>query len=266
MGLTQEEVEAGRVIECVDHTDSTVDARIRWLRLLPAAPTPSCTRAESAGAVAGGSGAGPGAEDVSSERRARAPANWPARGVQYASRCVYASPDSDEEKMRRLMEQRTPLPRVEIFLLPPAHPVVLHMQWGGTEPPRGLRATAEFAPDEVIGTYTGHVRHISDRDNESPYSMLVPAGLDARAAQQRGETGYAVVAVDAAVCGNEIRFVNDSRHGVAATPNAAFEPRLLRSDGGATAEVVMALVARLPIQPGVEITASYGPGYWESQE
>jgi SET domain-containing protein len=106
------------------------------------------------------------------------------------------------------------------------------------------------------------VRPKTDRDSESEYVMLLPAGFAALAAFQAGEPCDHVV-IDAAVCGNEMRFIN-ARTGIADDPNCEFAPLVLRAGEGAAGapeELAMAVRATRHIEPGEELLADYGDEY-----
>jgi len=68
------------------------------------------------------------------------------------------------------------------------------------------------------------------------------------------------VAVDAATCGNEARFVNDYR-GVADRANVEFRDR--RADGR-QARIAIYVGAR-DVRKGQELLVSYGKGFWDAR-
>jgi hypothetical protein len=251
--MTQHEITDERfILECVLHTPQAIAARERQAALLPPAATPSVSRDVSA-AVALAGLTGRGEAEVASVRSK--PLNWP-RDVVYTARNVFTAPGSEEEKRRRLMERRTVIPGVEIFQLPVSHPVGLAGALGadGAQPACGVRATSPFAKDAVIGHYTGLVREKTERDLESKYVMVIPAGFPAFDLKERDEP-YAIMVIDAKTCGNEMRFINDYR-GNAHAPNVKFEERALRSADGTTEELIMAIVAERDIAVGEELTCA----------
>lgn len=249
--MTQHEIADEQfTLECVLHTAQAIAARERQAALLPPAATPSVSRDVSAAVALAGMTAR-GEAEVASVRSK--PLNWP-RDVVYTARNVFTAPGSEEEKRRRLMERRTVIPGVEIFQLPVSHPVALAGALGadGAHPACGVRATAAFAKDDVIGQYTGLVHEKTDRDLESRYVMVIPAGFPALDLKERDEL-YAIMVIDAKTCGNEMRFINDYR-GNAHAPNVKFEERALRSADGTSEELIMAIVAERDIAVGEELT------------
>jgi hypothetical protein len=67
------------------------------------------------------------------------------------------------------------------------------------------------------------------------------------------------VGIDAALMGNEGRFVNDFR-GIRQRPNAVFEER--RPDTGG---LMMSIWSNEHIRKGDEIVVSYGKSWWNSR-
>ena len=265
LGLTQAHVER-HALECVDHAPAAVAARQRRDPSLPGAGTPSVSRVNSAAsglARLGGDAAGPEAE---SQRRL--PVNWPDAGVKFITRNAFAPPGSDEERLRRKLERRAPNPGVEIIILTRKHRAWRHKRWTtaggddgprqGTVAPRGVVATKPFQPGDVIGMYNGHVRAKMDRDNTSDYVMLLPNGFVALEALREGGD-YDAVVIDAAVCGNEMRFIN-SAAGMGVDPNCEFAPTTL-AVSDTCEELAVAVLATRAIKAGDELLANYGESY-----
>jgi hypothetical protein len=243
-----------------------VAARQRRDPSLPGAGTPSVSGVNSAAsglARLGGDAAGPEAE---SQRRL--PVNWPDAGVTFITRNAFMPPGSDEERLRRKLERRAPNPGVEIFLLTRKHRAWRHKRWTdagaddgprqGTVAPRGVIATKPFQPGDVVGMYTGHVRAKKDRDNTSDYVMLLPNGFTALEALRAG-ANYDAVVIDAAVCGNEMRFIN-SAAGMDVPSNCEFAPTTVALDDTCE-ELAVAVLATRHIQAGDELLADYGDAY-----
>ncbi|KAM3515138.1 hypothetical protein MY11210_001256 [Beauveria gryllotalpidicola] len=153
-----------------------------------------------------------------------------------------------------------PCPRVKIQAItaPASHPALGQ---------RGLFATRHLAPGTLILAYLGRVH--------------AGGGLAAAAAAGEKKSDYdlwldreADVAVDAATCGNEARFVNDFRGVGPARPNAEFRPAFCERWGevcvgvwvkGTTAKDKGKGKGQGGIRKGEEILVSYGKGFWEER-
>lgn len=73
------------------------------------------------------------------------------------------------------------------------------------------------------------------------------------------------VAVDAAGCGNEGRFVNDYR-GVRERPNVEFGDRRTGDKGEGEGQARVAIyVGSKEVRKGEELLVSYGKGFWEGR-
>ncbi|ETR97219.1 hypothetical protein M419DRAFT_45684, partial [Trichoderma reesei RUT C-30] len=151
----------------------------------------------------------------------------------------------------------TPCPRVKILpITNPLHPA--HGQFG-------LFAAANILPGELIVAYLGRLHGKGTTSEESDYDIWLEREMD--------------VAVDAALGGNEGRFVNDYR-GVPGRPNARFGNAFCERWG----EVCVGVWAvggcsgagggkkgkkkkggEGGIRKGEEILVSYGKGFWEER-
>jgi len=108
-----------------------------------------------------------------------------------------------------------------------------------------LVATAFIERYEWLGFYGGQVLHSDTSWN--PYQIAPVTN--------------ASYIIDAENIGNEMRYINDYRGGVAKEPNVGF----FRSDEKIGGKYYTSVVVTLKdIQPGEEIVASYGNEYWES--
>ncbi|EJP67945.1 SET domain-containing protein [Beauveria bassiana ARSEF 2860] len=154
-----------------------------------------------------------------------------------------------------------PCPRVKIqpITSPASHPALGQC---------GLFAARNLAPGTLILAYLGRVH--------------AGGGGSAAGAAGKSSSDYdlwldreADVAVDAAACGNEARFVNDYRGVGPARPNAEFRPAFCERWGEVCVGVwVMAAAAggkgkgqggKGGIRKGEEILVSYGKGFWEER-
>ncbi|PQK17390.1 hypothetical protein BB8028_0007g05850 [Beauveria bassiana] len=155
-----------------------------------------------------------------------------------------------------------PCPRVKIqpITTPASHPALGQC---------GLFAARNLAPGTLILAYLGRV-HAG--------GCSAPAGGKSSSDYDLWLDREADVAVDAAACGNEARFVNDYRGVGPARPNAEFRPAFCERWGEVCVGVwVMAAAAggkgkgqggkggKGGIRKGEEILVSYGKGFWEER-
>lgn len=109
--------------------------------------------------------------------------------------------------------------------------------------------------------YLGLVHTEAEKDPASNYDL----SLDRRVTR---DGSVEVTGIDATKWGNETRFVNDYRGGVAERPNAVFELRRWplsgkKDDRDSEMGIRMAVWAGPKgIQKGDEICVSYGRGFW----
>jgi hypothetical protein len=107
---------------------------------------------------------------------------------------------------------------------------------------RGLFAAKKIPPRTWIIDYVGEV-HCDDRNSDYDISLY------------RSQDGVSV-GVDASLCGNEARFINDYR-GILSHPNAIFAERTV------SGELCMSLWSgSAVIRKGEEIVVSYGKSWW----
>ncbi|OAA42374.1 nucleoporin SONB [Beauveria brongniartii RCEF 3172] len=158
-----------------------------------------------------------------------------------------------------------PCPRVKIqpITAPASHPALGQC---------GLFAARHLAPGTLILAYLGRV-------HTGGGSVVVAAA--AAAAGEKSDYDLwldreADVAVDAATCGNEARFVNDYRGVGPARPNAEFRPAFCERWGEVCVGVWVKAAAaggkgkgkgkgQGGIRKGEEILVSYGKGFWEER-
>ncbi|OAP59843.1 hypothetical protein AYL99_04845 [Fonsecaea erecta] len=160
----------------------------------------------------------------------------------------------------------SPCPLVQIKpITDPSHPAYTQ---------HGLFATRALAPSSFVVLYLGclHYSSSSSSDPASDYDLSLDRELD--------------LAIDAARCGNEARFINDYRAGVRPEgPNAEFRDCWIerRVSGGSTAwERRIGVFVLSPgkagragkdggrrargIAKGEEIVVSYGKGFWKARQ
>lgn len=112
----------------------------------------------------------------------------------------------------------------------------------------GLFATKKIPPRTLLIDYIGEV-HCDDRP-ESDYDLSLHRTPD-----------HVSVGIDAQLCGNEARFINDYR-GVKLKPNALFQERTTESG-----ELRMSVWSGSePIKKGEELLVSYGKSWWRARE
>lgn len=118
---------------------------------------------------------------------------------------------------------------------------------------------ASFTPTDDIDSTAGCPPQI-DEHSESDYDLSL---LRLSSADSRNPCpGYHLsVGVDAAVCGNAARFVNDYR-GIGTAANAEF--RLGKGEGGELRMEVWSL--KNGVGKGDEILVSYGKGWWGARK
>jgi len=110
---------------------------------------------------------------------------------------------------------------------------------------RGLFTSKKIPPRTWIIDYIGEV-HCDDRDSDYDISLY------------RSQDGVSV-GVDANLCGNEARFINDYR-GILSHPNAVFAERTV------SGELRMSVWSgSAVIRKGEEILVSYGKSWWRSR-
>lgn len=115
----------------------------------------------------------------------------------------------------------------------------------------GLFATRALEPGSFILPYLGRVHASASASAASDYDLWLDKEAD--------------VAVDAALGGNEARFVNDYR-GVRERPNAEFAPAWCERWRQVCVGVwVLGGKGSKGIRKGDEILVSYGKGLWEAR-
>lgn len=142
-----------------------------------------------------------------------------------------------------------PCPRVRIQAIDtPSHPA---------RGQHGLFSTRHLEPGALIIAYLGRVHGGDAAAVTSDYDLWLDRDVD--------------VAVDAAACGNEARFVNDYR-GVGPRANAEFRPGFCERWGEVCVGVwVLGAAGKKGggsgggIRKGEEILVSYGKGFWEER-
>jgi hypothetical protein len=173
------------------------------------------------------------------------PARWPPN-IRYLDRPQYHSSVPDEirclitgvsDRSAKLAKEELSRTAVAIRAISSqSHPACGQ---------HGLFATKKIPPRTWILDYIGEV-HCEDRDSDYDISLY------------RSQDGVSV-GVDASVCGNEARFINDYR-GIRSHPNAIFAERK------ASGELRMSVWSgSAVIGKGEEILVSYGKSWWRSR-
>lgn len=174
------------------------------------------------------------------------PPHWPPN-VRYLDRPQYhqSVPDGIRHYITGVSHNSTKLPKDQVSrtlvsiraISSPTHPACGQ---------HGLFAVKKIPPRTWLLDYIGEV-HCDDRVSDYDLSLY------------RSQDGVSV-GVDASVCGNEARFINDYR-GIRSNPNAIF------ADGrAASGELRMSVWSgSAVIRKGEEILVSYGKCWWRSR-
>ncbi|KAK0382803.1 hypothetical protein NLU13_9898 [Sarocladium strictum] len=160
-----------------------------------------------------------------------------------------------------LTSSQTALPNPLVRITPinnPSHPAYKQ---------HGLFALEPLAPGTFILPYLGRTHTTTTTNPQSDYDLWLDRAAD--------------IAVDAATCGNEARFVNDYRGGVRERPNAEFGVGwseewgmlvvgfwVVRGNAGMERKALGKgkIKGRWEgIKVGEEICVSYGKGFWEKR-
>ena len=121
----------------------------------------------------------------------------------------------------------------------------MFMRWLGEEIGHGVFAEEDLPAGGFIGIYGGIVREraaVKDRDYTWAYPGLTPEGKR--------------IVLDAAIKGNELRFVNDGRD-----PNC-----IMRCIIGKDGFWYVCYLAAKDIKKGEQLLISYGPNYWDTRK
>jgi hypothetical protein len=207
------------------------------------------------------------------------PKNWPAHLPYLKSPSYSPSLTAEQRASLRLKPHDTlsippnapkgPCPLVKITqITDPAHPACGQA---------GLFATKDLKPGSFIIEYLGVIHSSPPPPNSTSPSTSTATPKPPLNPDPHATSNYDLslsraphsLAIDAALSGNEARFINDYR-GICGRPNAEFcevwnEARRERGMGVWVLGVGKSGKGKGGVRKGEEIVVSYGRGFWEAR-